>query len=317
MSDSAGIRIIPGRRRRRIPPLRRGVYLLPNLFTSAGLISGFYSVIATLGHRYELAAIMILVAQACDVLDGRIARLTRSSSSFGEQYDSLADLVAFGVAPGILVYQWALVPWGRWGWLAATLYVTCGALRLARFNVQVGSVEKRHFVGLPIPAAALEHNGVALVVERRLVGEGRSELAIRVLHAFHGAAHRVSIHVHVERRHEDADAGGGRSEEPILALRHDGDHPSVGRRDDTVLARRRRALGIAKEIEAQGEADDERHDGRRVPGGGTDHGDEPEDARRHRDHRPAFARDRQDAAHLLNCASGRRGGWTRARASGS
>ena len=154
MSDSAGIRIIPGRRRRRIPPLRRGVYLLPNLFTSAGLISGFYSVIATLGHRYELAAIMILVAQACDVLDGRIARLTRSSSSFGEQYDSLADLVAFGVAPGILVYQWALVPWGRWGWLAATLYVTCGALRLARFNVQVGSVEKRHFVGLPIPAAA-------------------------------------------------------------------------------------------------------------------------------------------------------------------
>jgi len=154
MSDTAGIRIIPGRRRRRIPPLRRGVYLLPNLFTSAGLISGFYSIIATLGHRYELAAIMILVAQACDVLDGRIARLTRSASSFGEQYDSLADLVAFGVAPGILVYQWALVPWGRWGWLAATLYVTCGALRLARFNVQVGSVEKRHFVGLPIPAAA-------------------------------------------------------------------------------------------------------------------------------------------------------------------
>ena len=154
MSDSAGIRIIPGRRRRRIPPLRRGVYLLPNLLTSAGLISGFYSVIATLGHRYELAAIMILVAQACDVLDGRIARLTRSASSFGEQYDSLADLVAFGVAPGILVYQWALVPWGRWGWLAATLYVTCWALRIARFNVQVGSVEKRHFVGLPIPAAA-------------------------------------------------------------------------------------------------------------------------------------------------------------------
>ena len=154
MSDAAGIRIIPGRRRRRIPPLRRGVYLLPNLFTTAGLITGFYSIIATLGHRYQLAAIMILVAQACDVLDGRIARLTRSASSFGEQYDSLADLVAFGVAPGILVYQWALVPWGRWGWLAATLYVTCGALRLARFNVQVGSVEKRHFVGLPIPAAA-------------------------------------------------------------------------------------------------------------------------------------------------------------------
>ena len=97
---------------------------------------------------------MILVAQLCDVLDGRIARLTRTTSSFGIQYDSLADLIAFGVAPGILVYQWALAPWGRWGWLAASLYVTCGALRLARFNVQIASAEKRYFLGLPIPAAA-------------------------------------------------------------------------------------------------------------------------------------------------------------------
>jgi CDP-diacylglycerol--serine O-phosphatidyltransferase len=145
---------VPARRRRRIPPLRKGVYILPNLFTSAGLFAGFYSIIATLGHQYWLAAVMILVAQLCDVLDGRIARLTRSTSSFGVQYDSMADLVAFGVAPGILVYQWALRPWGRWGWLAASLYVTCGALRLARFNVQIASVEKRHFIGLPIPAAA-------------------------------------------------------------------------------------------------------------------------------------------------------------------
>ena len=142
------------RGRRRIPPLRNGVYILPNLFTSAGLFAGFYSIIATLNHDYRLAAIMILVSQLCDALDGRIARLTSSASSFGVQYDSLADLVAFGVAPGILVYTWALRPWGRWGWLAATLYVTCGALRLARFNVQYGSVERRHFVGLPIPAAA-------------------------------------------------------------------------------------------------------------------------------------------------------------------
>ena len=142
------------RRRRRIPPLRKGVYLLPNLFTSAGLFAGFYSIICTLNKQYKLAAIMILAAHLCDALDGRIARLTRSTSSFGVQYDSLADLVAFGVAPGILVYQWALRPWGRWGWLAASLYVTCGALRLARFNVQIASVEKRHFIGLPIPAAA-------------------------------------------------------------------------------------------------------------------------------------------------------------------
>ena len=152
--SEAPIYPLHGRRRSRIPPLRKGVYILPNLFTSAGLFSGFYSIIATLGHQYRLAAIMILVAQLCDVFDGRIARVTRSTSSFGIQYDSMADLVAFGVAPGILVYQWALKPWGRWGWLAASLYVTAGALRLARFNVQIASVEKRHFVGLPIPAAA-------------------------------------------------------------------------------------------------------------------------------------------------------------------
>src|SRR6185503_5650978 len=129
---------VSGRRRRRIPPLRKGVYILPNLFTSGGLFAGFYSIIETLDGEYRVAAIMILVAQLCDMLDGRVARLTRSTSSFGIQYDSLADLVAFGVAPGILVYQWALgQQWGRWGWLAASLYVTCGALRLARFNVQI------------------------------------------------------------------------------------------------------------------------------------------------------------------------------------
>jgi CDP-diacylglycerol--serine O-phosphatidyltransferase len=144
----------PRRRPRGIPPLRKGVYILPNLFTSAGLFAGFYSVICTLQGDLRLAAIMVVIAQLCDMMDGRIARITRTTSSFGVQYDSLADLVAFGVAPGILVWRWALQPWGRWGWLAATVYVTCGALRLARFNVQVGSVERRHFIGLPIPAAA-------------------------------------------------------------------------------------------------------------------------------------------------------------------
>jgi CDP-diacylglycerol--serine O-phosphatidyltransferase len=135
-------------------PLRRGVYILPNLVTTGGLFSGFYSMISTFAGHYELAAVMILIAHVFDGLDGRIARLTRTSSRFGVEYDSLSDLVAFGVAPGILAYKWALEPWGTWGWLAASLYVTCGALRLARFNVQVESVEKRAFVGLPIPAAA-------------------------------------------------------------------------------------------------------------------------------------------------------------------
>lgn len=152
--SAPNLSVVPEPRRRRIPPLRSGVYLLPNLFTTAGLVAGFYSIICTLNEHYWLAAAMILVAQACDMLDGRIARLTRSTSSFGVQYDSLADLVAFGVAPAILVYTWALTPWGRWGWLAATVYVVCAALRLARFNVQVGTVEKRHFLGLPSPAAA-------------------------------------------------------------------------------------------------------------------------------------------------------------------
>src|SRR5438046_8142090 len=152
--DNPPVYAVRLRRRRRIRPLRKGVYLLPNLLTSAGLFAGFYSIICTLNAThggatrwYWLAAVMILVAQLCDALDGRIARLTRSTSSFGIQYDSLADLVAFGVAPGILVYQWALRPWGRWASLRGALDVTCGALRLARVNGQIASVRTRALVG--------------------------------------------------------------------------------------------------------------------------------------------------------------------------
>jgi CDP-diacylglycerol--serine O-phosphatidyltransferase len=144
-------------------PIRRGVYVLPNLITTAGLFAGFYSVIASFHTDFQRAAIAILVANIFDVLDGRIARLTRSTTRFGIEYDSLADLVAFGVAPGILVYRWALEPWGSWGWLAASLYVACGALRLARFNVQYENAEKRNFVGLPIPAAAEVVASIVLV----------------------------------------------------------------------------------------------------------------------------------------------------------
>jgi CDP-diacylglycerol---serine O-phosphatidyltransferase len=137
-----------------VVPLHKGVYVLPNLITTAGLFSGFYSIIASLKGNFFVAAIAIVAANVFDALDGRVARVTKSTTQFGIEYDSLCDLVAFGVAPGILVYHWALLPWGTWGWLAASLYLTCGALRLARFNVQYDNVEKRHFIGLPIPAAA-------------------------------------------------------------------------------------------------------------------------------------------------------------------
>ncbi len=140
-----------GRGRRRV---RKGVYLLPNLLTSASLFGGFYSIMACLEGSFVKAAVAILISALLDALDGRIARLTGTSSKFGMEYDSLSDLVAFGLAPAILIYTWALKPFGRYGWLAAFLYVVCGALRLARFNVQITTIESKRFNGLPIPAAA-------------------------------------------------------------------------------------------------------------------------------------------------------------------
>jgi len=124
------------------------------LFTSASLFSGFYAIISAIQASYETAAIAILLSCVFDALDGKIARFTHSTSHFGTEYDSLSDLVAFGVAPGILAFQWALEPFGRLGWLASFMYLTCGALRLARFNVQKDTVEPNYFKGLPIPMGA-------------------------------------------------------------------------------------------------------------------------------------------------------------------
>ena len=154
-------------------PLRRGVFVLPNLITSAALFSGFYSIICCFRGDFLWAGIAILIANVFDALDGRIARLTRATTRFGIEYDSLSDVIAFGVAPGILVYRWALEPWGTWGWLAASLYVTCGALRLARFNVQFDNAEKRHFIGLPTPAAA-EVIASTVLLYNRFGGEGET-----------------------------------------------------------------------------------------------------------------------------------------------
>lgn len=134
--------------------MKRGIYILPNLITAASLFAGFYSMVATLNGNYGSAAIWIFISAVCDGLDGKVARLTGTTSKFGVEFDSLADLVAFGVTPALLMYAWALKPFGRLGWVAAFLFVVCGALRLARFNVQVNTVESKRFVGLPIPAAA-------------------------------------------------------------------------------------------------------------------------------------------------------------------
>ena len=133
---------------------KKGIYVLPNLFTSASLFCGFYAIIAAIQGRYETAAIAILFSCLLDGLDGKIARLTHTTSQFGAEFDSLADLVAFGIAPAVLVFQWALEPFGRLGWLACFMYLICGALRLARFNVQKETVKPNYFNGLPIPAAA-------------------------------------------------------------------------------------------------------------------------------------------------------------------
>ena len=134
--------------------MKRGVYLLPSMLTSGTLFFGFYAIIAALQGKYLYATVAIAIAFLFDGVDGKVARLTKTTSRFGVEYDSLSDLVAFGVAPAILVFSWALRPYGKWGWLAAFLYVACGALRLARFNVQVETMETRHFRGLPIPGAA-------------------------------------------------------------------------------------------------------------------------------------------------------------------
>jgi CDP-diacylglycerol--serine O-phosphatidyltransferase len=142
--------------------LRRGVYLVPATITSIGLLSGFYSMVSAVSGHFEVAAVMIVIAFVCDGLDGRIARASRTSSQFGVEYDSLSDVVAFGVAPAMLAYSWALKPIGSLGIGVSGLFVLCSALRLARFNVQTATADKSRFVGLPVPGAAVMISGLSL-----------------------------------------------------------------------------------------------------------------------------------------------------------
>ena len=166
ISDSYRARLISGRmrqqRKRVVAPLRRGVFLLPVTITSLGLLSGFYSIVSSIDGHFEVAAVMIAIAFVCDGLDGRVARASRTSSEFGVEYDSLSDVVAFGVAPACLAYCWALRPLNGIGIVIAGMFVVCGALRLARFNIQTEVVDKSRFVGLPIPGAAALISGMAL-----------------------------------------------------------------------------------------------------------------------------------------------------------
>ncbi|MCK5901711.1 MAG: CDP-diacylglycerol--serine O-phosphatidyltransferase [Cocleimonas sp.] len=176
----------------------KGIYLLPNLFTTAGLFSGFYAIIAAMNDKFEVAAIAVFIAMVLDGLDGRVARWTNTQSEFGAQYDSLADLVSFGLAPSLVVFQWALVhmkevgvAWGKLGWMAAFIYVACAALRLARFNVQHEEIDKRYFIGLPSPAAAALMVGMVWVFNNLNVS-GNSVQILALLMTFFAGLLMVS-----------------------------------------------------------------------------------------------------------------------------
>lgn len=189
---------VPGPRRRRWQEFRekrrqefrekrrRGIFLLPSLLTTGNLFCGFLALLLTTQHRYTEAALAILVAMVMDILDGKVARLTKTTTQFGVEFDSLADMVSFCVAPAFLLYAWALSPLGRAAWLAAFLFVVCGALRLARFNVASGTQDRRYFIGLPTPAAA------GLVASTALILEGK-ELTRWELLAISSATYVVAL----------------------------------------------------------------------------------------------------------------------------
>ncbi|WP_068634984.1 CDP-diacylglycerol--serine O-phosphatidyltransferase [Thauera butanivorans] len=167
---------------------RRGIYILPNLFTTAALFAGFYAIVQAMDQRFEIAAVAIFVAMVLDGLDGRIARLTHTQSEFGAEYDSLADMVSFGAAPALVMYEWALRDLGKLGWIAAFIYCAGAALRLARFNTNISVVDKRYFQGLPSPAAAALTAGLVWVgIDNGFTGDELSGYAC-VLTIFAGVS---------------------------------------------------------------------------------------------------------------------------------
>lgn len=214
--------LIPKRKKlrkpRRIPSekLKKGIYILPNLITTGGMAAGFYSIINAIEGDYVAAAYFIVLASIFDLFDGRVARMTKTTSNFGVQYDSLSDLAAFGVAPGILLYLWGMKDFGRTGWLAAFLFFVCGALRLARFNVAAAAAPgaaKKHFTGLPIPFAA---NTVAttVILHGYFKGDVQSHNFFILLQVFALAFLMVSTIPY--RSFKDLDLKGGRSFQALV-----------------------------------------------------------------------------------------------------
>lgn len=172
-SPEQNTELTPHKRRR-----ARGIYLLPNLLTTAALFAGFYAVLASMDGQFEKAAIAIFLAMILDGLDGRVARMTQTQTAFGAEYDSLSDMVAFGLAPALVIYQWGLTEMGKLGWFAAFIYTAAAALRLARFNSQAATADKRYFTGLPSPsAAAVIAGSVWVAVDNQLTFPGISWIA--------------------------------------------------------------------------------------------------------------------------------------------
>ena len=165
----AGGRPASGIRRISREKLSRGLFVLPTLFTVGNLFCGYLSIWCSIRGTFEIASYLVIIAAVLDALDGRIARLTHSASEFGEEYDSLADLVSFGVAPAVLAYSWGLSDFGRLGWLVSFLFVVCGSMRLARFNIMTHVVDKKYFIGLPIPAGAATLSALVLATPEPLV----------------------------------------------------------------------------------------------------------------------------------------------------
>src|SRR5688572_16544976 len=195
MADPAHASADPGRPAAARPePLRkRGIYLLPNAFTTLNLFAGFYAIVQGMNHEYEKAAVAIFVAMVLDSLDGRVARLTRTQSAFGAEYDSLTDMVSFGAAPALIMYEWALRDMGRVGWVAAFVYCAGAALRLARFNAQLSVADKRWFTGLPSPAAAALVAGMIWVFNDYQVAGGDVKWFAAAVTVYAGATMVTSV----------------------------------------------------------------------------------------------------------------------------